>query len=184
MSTKTSKISKAITGISHVEFDVDDVLVVADPGYLDEELQHRTDLILRLPECGGRWHGEVVIVNHGDWGDRVEKLILTRQSMASGADVARPRRTRTVEAENGVDSGQMYGGCESNLPLDYEAILEAYRTGDPAVRDGWEDKDILAVEGGVVSSTGFGDGVYPVQVARSEGVPYEVIVTFLTGEDY
>jgi hypothetical protein len=165
--------------IHAVEFEVDDIMLVADPCYIDNGdgetseavVTHVIDSNLGRAISGakGKWIAQIDLVDEGSWGLRVASL----QAIRVGVTPVGPKEHIGV---NGVDSGQMYMGCASNAPLDYERILGAYS-------DDWNEK-ILAVEGGVVSSTGYGDGVYDVYTrADRNGVVAEVTVEFIGEND-
>ena len=79
----------------------------------------------------------------------------------------------------------MYAGDLQNLPLDYDALIAQYHSdGDVNNRESWVNQDCLAVAGGIVSATGYGDGSYPVYVARDHhGDPAVIEVRFLEEDD-
>lgn len=173
--------NKSKATITRVEFTVADRLVIADPCYIDtddgpvdDNLAHgilsRSGGGVVLNECEGTWVAEIEISDEGSWGNRTSKLILIRKGESH----------RSVGCEshgcNGVDSGQMGAFCASNLPLDYDALLAAY--GDDFSRH------MLAFGGGAVSSTGFGDGCYPVTIERDvDERPVMVSVEFIGDEE-
>ena len=166
--------------LDSVEFTVEDTLVVADPCYVDTDDGETTRAVVSdartsglstvVENAAGEWTAEAEYSDEGSWGNRVARLVLTRRGAgyaARGAEVGR----------NGVDSGQMWAGPAAALPLDYEALLETYRDADGE----WVDRSLFeAPEGGAVSSTGYGDGLYSVYVNRdAEGVASRVEVEFI-----
>lgn len=187
-----TKISRGI--VQCVEFEVDDKMVIIDPCYVDEDDAPKFELLyggegtLRdgtkltyagsgvvVPDCAGTWMGEIEL-DHG----RVSILRLTHQAR-------RPADWfLDALAEHGVDSGQMYAGCLSNLPLDYERLLSKYTVDPdkPFGGDNYSNANILAAEGGVVSSTGYGDGSYYSYVQRDkDGRPVVIEVRFMEEDD-
>lgn len=168
--------SKLIT--TAVEFEVKDRLVVADPCYVSQNdgpvesnclLTGDNPIGCVIEDCEGVWRGEIVTQDEGDWGIRVSilRLIHTKRKKATSFRLI---------GDNGVDSGQMYAGAAEDTPLDYEALLAAYG-------DDW-GQEILAFGGGVVSSTGYGDGCYPVYVANNTSdKPAVIEVRFMEDDE-
>ena len=167
-----------------VRFEVDDSMVIIDPCYIDKDDAPDFDLLYKhtsgvvVPDCAGEWTAEIVMSDQGSWGERVETLSLVRTDnrgyYVNGFEL--------LHNDHGVDSGQMYAGCLSNLPLDYERLLTGYNVDKdkPYGGDNYSNANILAVEGGVVSSTGYGDGQYSSYVRRDRnGRPFEIEVRFL-----
>lgn len=159
--------------IAAVKFVVDDELVIADPCYVDQnDVEGGFSSLtpghggLVIPDAAGSWTGRVIRCDEGPWGTRVATLRLER----AGAPTVRYLE-RLLGAVD-VDSGQMYAGCRSNLPLDYDALLAEY-IGDV-------DRHILAFGGGVISSTGFGDGCYRVVASEDASV---IEVRFIEDEE-
>jgi hypothetical protein len=174
------KTSKAI--ITAVEFTVEDKLVVADPCYIDSddgsfEENVKSGILSRsgggivFEGAVGDWVAEIETQDEGAWGIRVGKLHLSRK----GARSYLSRRLKDV-GEVGVDSGQMGAFCATCLPLDYDALLNAY--------EGDHSRNMLAFGGGAVSSTGYGDGSYEVTAAYdNDDRPVEIVVDFLPEEE-
>jgi hypothetical protein len=158
----------AVPVVTAARLSVDGPLVVADPCYIDQDdapayTAIDRGLAVSLPEATGEWHVEYE--QNAGWGERVTKLIARRE----GASVVREERV----GDNGVDSGQMYIGPRTALPLDYDALLKQHEASD------WK-LDFQVFGDGVVSSTGVGDGLYPVTVGYdADGRPAEVTVEFL-----
>ena len=184
-----------------MRFRVDDVLVVADPCYVDTDdfdgtrgmyatsaaidtvgavptakqaKERLGDLGTVVEDAGGEWDAYIDVTDDtGGWGRRVEALRLRRVG-------AFPTGTTVEIGENGVDSGQMFAGGLETLPLDYEALLKEYEDEDGE----WVNRDSLEFGGGVVSSTGYGDGVYRVTARRDvDGRIAEVAVLFIEDEE-
>lgn len=156
--------------IGRVTFEVQDRLVVADPCYVDEgdSLESLADLGVVLNGCAGTWEATVSF-----------KAGRTSVLHAERSDYEHNPFTSCWErlSENaGVDSGQMFIGCASGTPLNYQKVLDHYRTG---LKGEWEDKDFFGHGEGVVSATGWGDGCYPIYVKRdARGDPVAVEVRF------
>lgn len=173
--------------VTAVELVVADKLVVADPCYIDADdgdtpetvtaglgvNRHGvTNLGVVIEDAAGSWTAEVEMAPN-DAG-RVAKLVLSHNGrFATGP-------SELVNDCNGVDSGQMMAVCASELPIDYDELLLAYHDED----GNWQSREILGSEGGAVSSTGYGDGAYPVELRRDrDGRPAEVTVTFIGDGD-
>ena len=150
------------------KLSIADEIIISDPCYVDDEGRAEHWLATTISNAAGEWEASVELIElEHPWGKRVARLILTRldaELTAQVSDVA------TV----GVDSGQMFMGPIESLPLDYDLICRDnadYHAADPT-------------SGGVVSSTGIGDGGYGVFVtAAVDGRPGKVEVVFLTEED-
>jgi len=165
--------------ITQVTFTVADKLVVADPCYIDEgdtiEGLLHVGLGIVLDECRGTWGASVVLSDEGDWGQRVS--VLRAMKYGHFDFISSWERVN----DNGVDSGQMFIGCLGNFPLDYDKLLERYQLPNGAWNN---DLDFFAYGEGAVSSTGYGDGCYPVYVKRDiRGNPIAVEVRFLEDAD-
>lgn len=165
--------------ITQVEFEVADKLMIADPCYIDtnDTLSDLARLGITLTNCAGTWVAEIEIKNEGRWGSRVSVLRAERKGARHAAFTSSLDR----EGENGVDSGQMYIGCLGNFPLDYDKLLERYQLPNGEWNN---DLKFFAFGEGAVSSTGFGDGCYPVYVSRDiSGAPVAVEVRFMEDEE-
>lgn len=172
---------------------VQDMLVVADPCYIDLDDARRGDvhyvvdgLGLVLISAAGEWEAEVDLED--EYGS---KRVAALRARRVGTSVI-PSGYWDHEADAGVDSGQMFMGDASAFGHDYEELLDVYRPRKPdgtvdrsdADMSAWATKDFFAYRDGVVSSTGYGDGQYRVYVARdSDGVPYGVEVRFVEEEE-
>lgn len=175
--------------MTRVEFTIDDDehggrIVVADPCYVDKDDGDTPSEVIAnransydgwgavLDKAAGEWIGEVVILDDSrtGWGERVATLRLTRKNRSSGH-----YNYLEYVGEAGVDSGQMYAAGVEHLPVDYDVLLNQYPE-DPV--------HMLASQGGIVSSTGYGDGVYAVLACRnSDGRLDSVEVRFIDDED-
>lgn len=191
-----TEVMKPVEVVTAVRFEVVDKLVMADPCYIDkDDAKSKYDCLTGPRPLGKQWDnasgiwtaGITMLDNsqtHG-WGDRVKELELVK-------DGAKPHHSldRLWDhcADNGVDSGQMWVGCRSSLPLNYEALLQVY---DPTYKedaplsghDNWVHKDFFAFNG-AVSQTGYGDGLYPVFEAYVGGELVAVKIDFIPDEDY
>ena len=168
-------MAKAI--VTQVEFKVRDKMVIADPCYIDgdDKLSALGDLGIILEGCAGDWVASVEF-NDQPSDRRVSILRATRRD-------AYDTGSRTWEhiGDNGVDSGQMFIGDVANFPLNYEALLERYKLPNGEWNN---DLNFFDFKEGAVSSTGYGDGCYPVYIKRdSQGKPWRIEVRFLSDED-
>lgn len=163
--------------VTRVEFTVADKMVIADPCYIDENdtLEGLGSLGVILEGCAGDWMAEVEISDEGSWGDRVSVLRATRRG--------HPAFTSAWEhlGDNGVDSGQMFIGCVSSFPLDYDAVCERYKLPNGE----WDNNlNLFAFAEGAISKTGMGDGCYPVYVQRDvRGNPVTIEIRFFEDAD-
>jgi hypothetical protein len=160
---------------TRVAFAVEDRIVVADPCYIDENdtLESLGSLGVVLDGCKGTWVAEIKMD-----GGRVGVLRATKHDESAF--------TSSWEhvGDNGVDSGQMFIGCVSGFPLNYDAVLAHYQPNGPCPTGEWEDKDFFGHGEGAISSTGYGDGSYPVYVKRNtRGEPVAIEVRFLEDSD-
>jgi len=160
-----------------VVFEVEDRIVVADPCYIDENdsldelIKH--DLGLVFTGCGGTWVAEIKM------GDGCVSIL-----RATKDDESAFTSSWEHVGDNGVDSGQMFIGCVSGFPLNYDAVLAHYQPNGPCPTGEWEDKDFFGHGEGAISSTGYGDGSYPVYVKRNtRGEPVAIEVRFLEDSD-
>lgn len=131
------------------------------------------------------WEAWVVIEDHREWGNRVSKLILTRPGvlpmtrLGERLDWQCEFQGKPSAPVCGVDSGQLgFFDAESWPGRDRD---EAWYS---------EVCDITIEEinraglcrFGVVTSSGFGDGAYPLYVHRCEGKIVEIAAVFIEEE--
>lgn len=113
-----------------------------------------------LKAKNGKWEGFVEYSDEGNWGTRVA-VLETRH-----ADCSKFPFVTGEEAVLGVDSGQMCVVDESISPKTSEELYDDICKGTlrkcqhTVIND--LDDDL-----GVASSTGFGDGCYPLYVAKN-----------------
>lgn len=178
--TAWKKQSRATVVVEKIEFDVDDKLIISDPCYIDGDDAVPTETtrhLTVLDDAIGTWTATIEMWDTHGWGDRVGKLVLERQG-------TRVRGSEQFVGYNSVDSGQMYAGCLSNAPLDYDEVLIAagFKREGPGIPPSPPEGSMeifRAAEGGAVSDTGIGDGRYSVMVANdTEGHPARVVVVF------
>jgi hypothetical protein len=170
-----------------VQFEVDEAgLVLSDPCYIDHDdvspeggmetpgiLSWGDGMHLFTNARQGWWTAEIQVNDEGAWGNRVAKLI----AMCDGYN---PVERRGADGVAAVDSGQMFVGAASTMPIDYDRLLASYNGPDGE----WVNRNMLVCQEGAVSSTGFGDGAYGVEVGYDrEGQVVEVAVTFIGDEE-
>jgi hypothetical protein len=160
---------------------------VSDPCYGDD-VWCKTRLTSVLP---GEYHVDVQKSDEGDWGNRVSSLTVTHKDYVG-------KQLRYQEhGDIGVDSGQAGIFCESSYRND--DVAETIKNGNGIRIDSIEDGDkwyekmcrftlsgegFGAYESGVVTSSGFGDGSYPLAVARDEDKNIvSMVITYIGEED-
>jgi hypothetical protein len=160
---------------------------VSDPCYGDD-VWCKTRLNSVLP---GEYHVDVQKSDEGDWGNRVSSLTVTHKDYVG-------KQLRYQEhGDIGVDSGQAGIFCESSYRND--DVAETIKNGNGIRIDSIEDGDkwyekmcrftlsgegFGAYESGVVTSSGFGDGSYPLAVARDEDKNIvSIVITYIGEED-
>jgi hypothetical protein len=162
---------------------------VSDPCY-DDDVWCKTKLTDVLP---GQYKVEVDFSDEGAWGERISKLTVTHIDY----------RNKPLGWEDydtiGVDSGQAGIFCETTYRKD--EIVDSIETpkvdfglpGEHNSGDNWYEamcKFTLsedrwgAYSTGVVTSSGFGDGSYPLDVARNQdGKIVAMSITYIEPED-
>lgn len=164
-------------------------VIISDPCYDDEMV---------YPAKNDTWWADIERSDEGAWGNRVSEL----RAWASGSPV------RYEYVQRGVDSGQMsifdFAEFKNNsnyskkdFPKRYFDEFSMY--GDFDENDAWYSmccaitcntfenqkcQDFGEMKGGVVSSTGYGDGSYECKLGFDEnGLLIFVKVTFIEEED-
>lgn len=173
---------------------VDGPLVVSDPCYLSGELRYdgRNSALRFEKVAAGDWACEVLITEETQgWGPRVERLSAKHPSCLGKTHWSSPAGTVPV------DSGQMSILPESEIAnfkddndvaWDEESIQA--KTGDFSYQGACQ-ATLSEAQGGVigdgrmlVSSTGYGDGQYDVNVWKdSDGVVYGIEIDFIPEEE-
>jgi hypothetical protein len=164
-----------------------DKVRVSDPCY-DNDVWCKTMLTGVLP---GKFKVEVERSDEGDWGNRVARLFVKHEDYTH-------LNNWEDHSDIGVDSGQAGIFCESSYRNDI--IAENIITPESdfhIVFDGegekWYEKmckftlskDQSGIyETGVVTSSGYGDGSYPLEVIReSNGYIVGMMITYISPED-
>jgi hypothetical protein len=157
----------------HVQTSIDADLVIGDPSRLcaDGRDLHASAATFALGDCAGTWHIQTLL---DEQGEHVNTLRAHREGSVFplvGVTFAGPPVT---EGRVPVDSGQIYIGCRSSLPLDYLA-LEDLCAQHPLMLS-------FGFAGGFVTASGYGDGIYEIDVAREHTSrrPAEISVRFIT----
>lgn len=156
--------------LEKVEFEVDGGLVIADPCYLDEGISKNGRFgVVYVPDGSGKWTGTVEYSDEGEWGERVSHLRAERKN-------AMPTIRYEQIGPLGVDSGQMSIIPADRTPLDYDGLCAEHNKYDYHAQ-------ILDYGGGIVSSTGFGDGVYYGTLEYDSTGLSKITVQFIWEED-
>lgn len=158
-----------VTQLEQVKFTINSGLVIADPCYLEERISKSSRGIIYLPDASGDWIADIDISDEGVWGDRVSHLHARRVN--AGPTV----RTERIDGL-GVDSGQMSIIPVERTPLDYDALLMEHEIYN-------HERRMLDFGGGVVSSTGFGDGCYEGEIRYDSWGLKEITVQFIFPEE-
>jgi len=159
---------------------------VSDPCYGDD-VWCKTRLNSVLP---GEYHVDVQKSDEGDWGNRVSSLTVTHKDYVG-------KQLRYQEhGDIGVDSGQAGIFCESsyrNDSIEIDTPEHDFAIPFDESGDRWYEKmckftlsgeGFGAYESGVVTSSGFGDGSYPLAVARDEDKNIvSIVITYIGEED-
>jgi hypothetical protein len=179
--------SKVDVGVSDMENEDDSVLIgtftvssgtliISDPCYpMDEE--HLGAMSIVLNTKNGEWEAYVTYNEEG----RVAELVIYHEDLE-------PEILGTYESpENFVDSGQM-GIFDYDAYPDCDLGQEQGEYGEPGFYDDCceaSDGDAGIVRGtGVISSSGYGDGVYSAYVTRStDGYARCVSVVFIDSDE-
>ena len=158
-------------------------LVISDPCY-DEGIWCSGVVDARR----GRWLAQVEVSDEGSWGKRVALL------RAMHEDCRDIMPLDPVGFEVGVDSGQA-GVFDKSLFKRASAVPEDFKhhTGAICPDEPWysyicdhtlrEGVGAAVVNGGVVSSSGFGDGGYVCLVAKQDGDVVALEIRFITEDD-
>jgi len=167
-------------------------VMVSDPCYTDPTWC-QTKLTNVLP---GRYNVEVEKSNQGDWGTRVSGITILHESITDdGVSLE-----WEDHSECGVDSGQCGIFCmtsyrndelsESITTPDVNFNLGDYRKDDGGEK--WYEKmcrftlsenQFGLYDTGVVSSSGIGDGLYPLEVMMDKEKIVGMRITYLGNSD-
>lgn len=158
-------------------------IICTDPCY---NFEYREGLQMLVENCKlGEWRTRVVTSNEGAWGNRVAELVVTHES-ADSVNLSRYYDWVEVADGCGVDSGQFGFFDAEKYPTD-ESEFEHDGSGcfyDTICGQTIGDR-VGAVSFGVASSSGYGDGSYPVYVAKNgNGEVVALKVVFISDEDY
>ena len=160
---------------------------VSDPCYSDD-VWCKTKLTGVLP---GTYHTDVTKSDEGDWGERCSSIIAIHE------DYINKDLNWEYHSEIGVDSGQAGIFCESSYRNDSIEIdtppTDFVLPYNDSEGDAWYEKMCRFTLGedrwgsyntGVVSSSGYGDGGYPLDIARDRsGFIIGMKVTFIGDEE-
>jgi|TARA_R110000803_G_scaffold76504_1_gene141144 hypothetical protein len=156
-------------------------VIVSDPCYSNEESWVNTRIDNMRP---GMYDTQVGKSDQGEWGDRISSLTIVHENIQSPV--------WEDHGEVAVDSGQMsicdvlsYRNEEVGKTLPWMTDKGNPFVGGP---NDWYSKmcdrtlteEMWGVyDTGVVSSTGFGDGCYRLEISKMDGIVHGVRVTFI-----
>jgi hypothetical protein len=153
-------------------------LMVSDPCYSIEKCSHCQIQLDNVKN--GTWSAFTKYEDAGMWGNRVHEL-----EARFGACIIKDYQWEEVNETAAVDSGQMglfdldmYHGGED----DYDDVNGWYRKCCNYTLD--SDGCASSLEGGCVSSSGYGDGSYPCYIAKdADGKIVAVKVVFIDEDE-
>ena len=158
-------------------------LIVSDPSYSREQEELLACRVANPRE--GKWIGYI------DWLDedaRVKTLFLVNESILRGLNGDEWKFQKSI----GVDSAQcvisLLQDFRQDSKIDASKIVNGFSDGDDLYYDACCDITLDyeysagMLPGGIVSRTGYGDGVYPVFVMKSGGIPIAVKIEFIFEE--
>lgn len=162
------------------------VMVISDPCYEDSNgCNTRVDM---LP---GKYSAYVERSDEGSSDSRIARLVVAHESVAEGVLMGLGNWRGRGE-ELGVDSGQMSMFDEDQYRND-RSVEGVERVHDEVICEDepWYsmccDRSLSkasagVLPGGCVSSSGFGDGCYPLDVLEAAGMVVGLSVTFIDDE--
>ena len=168
-------------------------VIVSDPCYSDVDGWFNNQINNMRP---GMYDTQVVKSDEGDWGDRIASLTVLHEIIKSPIweDIG----------SVAVDSGQMSICCMTSYRNDEVAKDLPWLTdkGDPfgdhpfrptkEKGEKWyvkmcdrtlREEQWGTYESGVVSSTGYGDGMYKLEICKMDDMVHGIKVTFLQSEE-
>jgi len=160
---------------------------VSDPCYTDD-VWCKTQLKNVLP---GEYNVEVEFSDQGDWGNRVSGLTVVHK------DHINKMQQWDFIGTIGVDSGQAGVFCETSYRNDDIVVKTPESDFTLPYNDNAGDKwyenmckltlsehSYGSYETGVVTSTGFGDGSYPLEVSKdADGKIVAVRIVYISNEE-
>ena len=175
-------LTKSLTGEATI---TSGVMLIVDPCYVSSEsaitpdgyntAQKHLDNKSHVEASGGVL---IKTAANGAFEPEIDTEANGRVSKVTFNFVGHTARGKQVSlGQNGVDSGQMFFVDAQYLianPLDYEALHEAW------CENGWDAK-AFSYHQGLISGTGYGDGLYEVEgVVNSDGLVEEVSIIFIS----
>lgn len=158
---------------------------VSDPCY-KKDYDVNDGLIVSVPALNGEWTSVGTIVNEGRWGRRVSEISAEHSSFGEKSRF----NYRVMSYTIGVDSGQAGIFDEEFFPEgelgEYDDLNNFYGKCCSKTHDE-NDHDVkfgIVEEGGFVSSSGYGDGSYDVDVYVDENnKAVKVVVVFIPEDE-
>ncbi|OXB94833.1 DUF4241 domain-containing protein [Parageobacillus galactosidasius] len=162
-------------------------VVVSDPCY---SLGIRCQAILE-DVCNGEWRAYATITDEGEWGEHISELMVFHQSVPY-----EHAEWISLEDRITVDSGQAgifnYSHYKNDNTVPENAqLFDGISISDKG--DKWyayccavtlSKQQAGVINGGVVSTSGFGDGLYDLSVAKNEkGEIVAIRITFIHKEE-
>ena len=159
---------------------------VSDPCYGDD-VWCKTRLTSVLP---GEYNVDVDVSDQGEWGRRVSSMTVTHK------DYVGKNLKYQEHGGIGVDSGQAGIFCESsyrNDSIEIETPESDFHIVFEGEGEKWYEKmckftlskeSYGTYESGVVATSGYGDGSYPLDIARNEDKNIvSMVITFIGDDD-
>ena len=159
---------------------------VSDPCYGDD-VWCKTRLTSVLP---GEYNVDVDVSDQGEWGRKVSSMTVTHK------DYVGKNLKYQEHGGIGVDSGQAGIFCESsyrNDSIEIETPEHDFAIPFDESGDRWYEKmckftlskeSYGTYESGVVATSGYGDGSYPLDIARNEDKNIvSMVITFIGDDD-
>lgn len=135
-------------------------ICVSDPCY-------QNDGIFKTGARNGTWVADIELSDEGSWGTRVASLHARHKDFPHPVNLEKGPRLDVDTGMMGIYDAEEF---HSDDPVWYDMVCEV--------------NDAMIIDGGVVSSSGFGDGEYPTHVSRDKaGRAVSVLVVFIDEDE-